>query len=1083
MRKYILLIAFFSSWNFLGQISLTGESYYMLDIEGYMGRGKGACGSIDGLREVNVFYVNGTSARIFDGRLIHANTNFSKRFTKQNKINKVIFKVIIRWKNGLGNCDGGPRDRFKEFSINTDPYSHYQQNLGDGFDWVSLKTKAFVEINVNATQVYELGSEGRLEIKLADHIESKYYNWKYRVGNGPALHIPQAFNNTDYLNLKGKDFLPQSAEGQMVSVWADTESGGTISNTVNFTYFKSSPNFVGVSDSKTSCYDNNDAVLKVYTDRDLLDGETLSLTYFNLDTQRAQANYVNLTIDDFEHGVFTTPAEFPKGSYGVTASGFYNGQNTHSNSLSREFVSTVDKNDPVDFMLSKIDVWCFGGNDGIITLNASGGVTDGVYQYQLNEGDWVNFSNQNNHQITGLTAATYTLKVRDANGCIAKIQGEINGEIALGEEKVQSISLTQPMAPLSLEYTLNQEPTFYGGANGKIVVKIDGGTRFENNSYSYEWRNQDGVLLNQQSTAVFTSGSYYITLNNVAAGTYFLTVKDKNYELATNKVSCLILESELIVTQPDPLKVKFILVKPISCHDNNEFGDETDQSPQDGIRDEVQDGSLKVIAEGGRPFTGTANNGLPYIYTWKKQNSAGQWDNLAHITSETAIELSDGNYAVNIEDRNGIQLGVYQNNELQTVADSLYNLKQPDQLTLYFEKKAASCNNSHTGWAKVFVQGGTPPYTYNWSNGATTAAIDELISIPYFVEVIDARGCRVEGTVVIDQPDAFSVQEHIRYLDCYNATDAFIKIDVSGGVLPYTYQWNTGQITSDLENLAAGTYIVEVTDAQGCSFKKQYTISNPDEFTFEIGEDRTLCNSQYLPVDIAIADDQALYKWESTNGFESESPQVVLRQEGLYTATITTSKGCVATAQIRIDHLSIPISSEFLISTQAYVSEEVVLVNVSKPFGEQTNWLVPEGIEIVEIKDETLTLRFEQTGEYEIGLKQTQGACYQIFNKKIVVENRDDLAVNQQLKGRFIEEFSITPNPNRGEFVATIILAEESPIQLRLINYIGQNNLMTKKLSGNKKYVVPIEVNVAAGTYILILETGKQTLTQKMIIL
>ncbi|WP_430612003.1 T9SS type A sorting domain-containing protein [Flavobacterium sp. JP2137] len=1082
MRKYILLLALFSSWNFLGQISLTGDSYYMLDIEGYMGRGSGGCGNIDGLREVNVFYVNGTSDKIFDGRLIHANTDFSKRFTKQNKINKVVFKLIIRWKIVSG-CNGGPRDRFKEFNLNADPYSHYQQNLGDGFDWVRLKTKAFVEINVSSNQVYELASAGRLEIDLADHIENQYYNWKYRVGNGPALRIPQAFNNTNHLNLKGEDFLPQSAEGQMVSVWADTESGGTISNTVNFTYFKTSPNFVAVSDSKTSCYDNNDAVLKVYTDRDLLDGETLSLTFLNLETNSVQANYLNLRRHDFDNGVFTTPAEFPKGRYRVSASGFYNGNITLSNSLSENFTSTVDKNDPVDFSLSKIDVWCFGGDDGVITVNATGGVAAGIYQYQLNGGDWVNFSHQNRHQLTGLTAATYSLKIRDANGCIAKVQGEINGEIALGEEKIQSITLTQPVAPLSLEYTLNQEPTFYGGSNGKIVVKIDGGTRFANNSYSYEWRNQDGQLVNQQSTPVFTSGSYYITLNNVSAGSYFLTVKDKNYELATNKVSCLILESEQRLTQPDPLKVELVLIRPISCHANNEFGDETDRSPQDGIRDEVQDGKLKVIAEGGRPFTGNANNGLPYIYTWKKQNSVGQWDNLAHLTTETAIELSDGNYAVNIEDRNGVQLGVYQNNELQTLTDSLYRLQQPDQLTLNFEKRAASCNSSHTGWAKVFVQGGTPPYTYNWSNGATTAAIDELISIPYFVEVIDARGCRVEGTVVIDQPDAFSVNENIRYLNCYNATDAFIKIEVSGGVLPYAYQWNTGQTTPDLENLAAGTYTVEVSDAQGCSFKKQYTIDNPDEFTFEIGEDRTLCNSQYLAVDITIADDQALYKWESTNGFESENPQVVLRQEGVYTATITTSKGCVATAQIRIDQLTVPISSEFLISTQAYVSEEVVLVNVSKPIGEQTTWLVPEGIELVEDRDDTVTLRFEQPGEYEIGLKQTQGACYQIFNKKIVVEKRDDLAVDQQLRGRFIEEFSITPNPNKGDFVATIILAEESPIQLRLINYIGQNNLMTKKLSGNKKYVVPIEVNVAAGTYILILETGKQTLTQKIIIL
>src|SRR5690554_3483511 len=107
MKKNLwIIILIFWSIHVMGQINLTGQSKYVVDITGYMGRGNDGCGDIDGLRNVNLIKNDGSSVNLYEGRLLHSSFNYNAEFTKSNPANKVIFHKIIRWKNWLGNCDG-----------------------------------------------------------------------------------------------------------------------------------------------------------------------------------------------------------------------------------------------------------------------------------------------------------------------------------------------------------------------------------------------------------------------------------------------------------------------------------------------------------------------------------------------------------------------------------------------------------------------------------------------------------------------------------------------------------------------------------------------------------------------------------------------------------------------------------------------------------------------------------------------------------------------------------------------------------------------------------------------------------------
>lgn len=121
------------------------------------------------------------------------------------------------------------------------------------------------------------------------------------------------------------------------------------------------------------------------------------------------------------------------------------------------------------------------------------------------------------------------------------------------------------------------------------------------------------------------------------------------------------------------------------------------------------------------------------------------------------------------------------------------------------------------GTASVTASGGTAPYTYQWSNGATASSISGLMPGLYSVVVVDGNGCAEIGNynVLPFSCGAFSVSVTGTLASSFTAEDGTASATVTGASGPYSYLWNTGETTASISGLRLGSYIVQVTDISG----------------------------------------------------------------------------------------------------------------------------------------------------------------------------------------------------------------------------------------------------------------------------
>src|SRR5690606_29941946 len=140
-----------------------------------------------------------------------------------------------------------------------------------------------------------------------------------------------------------------------------------------------------------------------------------------------------------------------------------------------------------------------------------------------------------------------------------------------------------------------------------------------------------------------------------------------------------------------------------------------------------------------------------------------------------------------------------------------------------------NCFSGNNGSATSVVTGGTSPYTYYWSNGATGTTIDSLTAGIYQLTVTDANGCTATDSVEIAQPSAALYASYVMpsAVFCYGGSDGAVDVTVTVGTMPYSYQWSNGMSTEDLTGVAAGNYTLTVTDANGCMFNLTATVTQP----------------------------------------------------------------------------------------------------------------------------------------------------------------------------------------------------------------------------------------------------------------
>ena len=149
-------------------------------------------------------------------------------------------------------------------------------------------------------------------------------------------------------------------------------------------------------------------------------------------------------------------------------------------------------------------------------------------------------------------------------------------------------------------------------------------------------------------------------------------------------------------------------------------------------------------------------------------------------------------------------------------------------------KQDILCAGTNSGWAEVNLISGYEPLSLQWSTDDTTSLIDSLSGGAYAFTITDGFGNEVIDSVIINEPDTLTVSLNVSGITCHDDNDGHIQASISGGVEPYTFSWNTGDTSLDLQNLGEGTYIINVSDANGCFVSDTAIITNPPELQYEI---------------------------------------------------------------------------------------------------------------------------------------------------------------------------------------------------------------------------------------------------------
>ncbi len=196
------------------------------------------------------------------------------------------------------------------------------------------------------------------------------------------------------------------------------------------------------------------------------------------------------------------------------------------------------------------------------------------------------------------------------------------------------------------------------------------------------------------------------------------------------------------------------------------------------------------------------------------QNITYEWSNGA--TTPCISGLSGGSYAVTI--RSGA---------CETVLSDL-QVPEPDALSVVPSFTQPVCATAPNGAIALQVFGGTPPYSYLWSNGRTTASITGIAAGTYQVTISDARLCSIVRSLTLSAPPplSFSV-DSLQHPRCHAQASGYIRVRGTGGTPPYQYEWSNGGTSPVLEQVPAGAYRVTIRDVNLCQVVPQFNLTQP----------------------------------------------------------------------------------------------------------------------------------------------------------------------------------------------------------------------------------------------------------------
>ncbi|MEO5642774.1 MAG: PKD domain-containing protein [Bacteroidia bacterium] len=565
-----------------------------------------------------------------------------------------------------------------------------------------------------------------------------------------------------------------------------------------------------------------------------------------------------------------TVAGLPAGSYTVTV--------TDANTCTTTATVTLTQNPAITATQSQVNVLCNSSCTGVATVVASGGT--GIYTYA-----WLP-SGGTGASATSLCAGTYTCTISSPSGCSI----------------TQSFNITQPPAITSTSTQVNE--LCNGDVTGSATVNPSGG----NPGYTYSWNTSPvqttatanglaagsytciitdanlctftiSVTITQPPALIATTSSVQSTCGNpngtatvnISGGTPTYTISWSTSPVQTTTTATGLLAGNYTVTVEDANSCSVTATVTVI---NAGSPTATITSSTDVSCFGVSNGDATVTAG-----SGTA----PYSYSW----------NTTPVQNTTiATGLSAGLYTVTVTDANAC------------TATAVVTITEPPALTISSSTTDVGCFGNATGTASVIVNGGSPGYSYSWNTSPVqvTANAAAIVAGSYTCTVTDNNGCIITQSVTITEPPQLTIAVAGFNVTCFSACNGQLVVIPNGGTPNYAFSWSTGCNMPSCNNICAGTYTVDVTDANGCLVSASTSVTEPPAIVINTSSVDAHCNlADGSASAIANGGTGAL-------GFQWISGPATANYNNIpantYSVIVTDANGCSDTATAIVNNLN-----------------------------------------------------------------------------------------------------------------------------------------------------------------------------------
>lgn len=385
----------------------------------------------------------------------------------------------------------------------------------------------------------------------------------------------------------------------------------------------------------------------------------------------------------------------------------------------------------------------------------------------------------------------------------------------------------------------------------------------------------------------------------------------------------------------------------------------------------------------------------------------------------------------------------------------------------------ATCGLSD-GTMTLAVSGGVGPFTYAWSNGASTQNLGNLAPGIYTVTVTDSKGCEdiLTANVINAGAPALALGA-VTNPACFGQNNGAATVSATGGTGTLTYNWSCapGNNSPTATGLSGGSCTVTVTDANNCASILSFNLTTPPAIVLNTNNTNILCNGDNngtASVTLLAGGAGSLgVAWAGPGGFTATGNSLNGLRAGTYVATATDANGCT-------------VSSSVTIAEPARLAVSLSPVEPSDP-------TACDGIITAAATGGTAPYAYLWSngansafnfglcnGTFTVTVTDANG-CTSIQVTRFAVSIDKDLAAG-------VNSFNLMPNPNNGQFSIELALAQRSEVAVEVLNTQGQmvfrrnlGVLQTAETAMNLSHL-------SAGIYLVRVKTALGEVSRKLVI-